>query len=466
MALFEEPDVPVQDPPPAVRPKIEPKQFDGITIDTKYTPSSALLMYVEGSNWTVEYFSQVLGRDNEPTAWAPEREPAFQQYKRIKEFQLRVTTPLNFSQDDVNNTMRITGSALTYPFLVANKYDMFIADIGDGRAGLFTITNVTRATYLRDSVYLIEYEMVREVDQCVLDNLEQKTIETFYFSAASLATGCGPFITGEEKEREEFFQSMLRELITRYFNDFFSHEHHTLLVPDQCVKTFDYFTTDAILRVLDSSAHPKLRYVREQNITARPVMMQPTMWDALVNTDRQKLHGATQRAHLVSFRYFTGSPLLQAFGYSGIKRIVYPMDAPTDVDSQYDREDRRLPIGIEFSEGRPRRPLPGPYVPQVERDALWFKTTPLNDTIPPWEYPPDIHPVVKDEYYVFSEAFYLEAPAEQSKLELLVWQALRGDALNLEQLRSCLKYALDWDNLERYYYYPVLFVLLKIAGAR
>lgn len=465
MALFEDKDAPLPEPPATIRPKIEPKQFDGITVDTKYTPSSALLTWVEGSNWTVDYFSQVLGADNEPTAQDLHREPIYQQYRRIKAMHLKVTTPLSFSQDPTLKTMDVRGSGITYPFLVPNKGDMFVADIGDGRIGAFTITEATRATILKDSVYNVEYALVAELDNQRMADLDRKTIETFHYSQASLISGCGPFVTAEEKMRGERYQEMYRELIKRYLTDFFSQEHSTLLVPDQLRKTYDHFTTRAVLQTVDSDVDIRLRRVREMNVSAEPVMHQPTLWDAIIRMDDTRMYGATQKANLVTTTYFKGRPTLQALGYTGIDRLVFPIDVATDVDTQYDHNyaDR---AGLPFREGRPRRPLPGEPKTQAERNLRFFQPTPMMEGVDPWRLPPDIHPVVHDDYYVFSEAFYRDDRDHQSKLELLMGQAIRREALNLDALDALLTHVFDWDNLERYYYYPAVWCLLKRAGAR
>lgn len=465
MALFEDDANPTPPaPPPTIKPRIEPAVFDGITVDTCYTPSSALLTWVEGSNWTVDYFSQVLGADNEPTPQDINREPIYQQYRRIKAMHLKVTSPLSFSQDPTIRTMEVRGSGITYPFLVPNKGDMFVADVGDGRMGVFTITESTRATILKDSVYNIEYGMVGELNNGVLADLERKTIETFHYSQAALVSGCGPFVTSQALDRTSHYQKLFEELVKRYLTDFFSNEHSTLLVPDQLRKTYDHFATRAVMLMLDTRLDPRVRRIREMNISAEPVMTQPTLWDALIRLDHSRLYGSTRTTTLVTTTYFKGRPTLQALGYTGIERLVYPVELPTDVDANYDVPRER--IGMPYREGRPRRPLPGEHLSQAERNLRWMQPTPMMEGVDPWRLPPDIHPVVLDDHYVLSKSFYTDESATQSKLELLASQAIRRDSLNLDQLDALLTHIYDWDNLERYYYYPIVWILLKRAGAR
>lgn len=463
MSLFEDNENTPETPPSKpVQVKIEAPEYDGITIDTQYVPSSAILLWGEGSLWTVDYYSQVLGKSNEPTAQDLDRDPIYQQYRLIKSMPLKVDGSLQFSQDDTVRYFEVTGNGYTYPFLTPNKGDMFIANIGDGRLGVFTITSAKRATILRDSVYNVEWSMVSELTAQRIEDFQKKVIETFYFSNTSLASGCGPFITTQDVGRNEEYQDIIQELTRRYLTDFFSPQHSTFLVPDQQLMTYDHFATKAMLQLISSLDDQRVRRVKTLNVGAERVMDQPTLWDAITRRDVSRMYGSTQRAHIVSTNHLRGRPVLQAIGFSGIPRMVFPIDAPTDVDSHYKGEDRFRPVGIAFTEGRPRRPLPGPFQTQQERNLPFFQIVPDDvQDIPAYKRPADIHPVVKDEYYVFSKAFYDKAQLGQSKLELLTNQYLNGESLNLEQLDVMLGRVYDWDNLERYYYYPVVIALLK-----
>lgn len=450
-------------PDHGLKVKIEPSCFDGITVDTEYVPSSAILMWAQGSMWTTDYYSQILGKSIEPKPLDLHLPPIEQQYRYLRRVPLKVTSPLTFTQMDTqSNTMVATGSGFTYPFMTPNLGDMFVADIGDGRAGLFTITRVERATILKDSVYNVDWVMVSEATMDKLENLAAKVQETYHFSASSLEGGCGPFVTTEDAARIDNYEDILKELIRRYFTDFLSLEHSCLLVPDQQVKTYDHFVTRTMLRMISPQEDPRVRKVRELNVMGEPIMAQPSIWDAILSGEPVRLYGSTERAHLVSTRNFKGSPLMQAIGYTGIPRVVFPVDAPTDVDSQYDLEDVNRPVGLPFKPGRPRRPEPGEFRTQEERDLPWFKAIPDDvEGVPIWKRPATIHPVVIDDYYVLAETFYTKAASGQSKLELLVNQFLEHEALHKEQFDDLLSTVYDWDNLERFYYHPIVIALLK-----
>jgi hypothetical protein len=446
---------------------MEPEVYRGITIDLEYAAPSHMMAWTNGSNWVVDYWSQVLTKNQQPMVQNVAREPAYQQYRWLHNILLKVNSALDQTQDDTINTWARTGSGHTYGYLTPNKHDMFAAGIGDGRTGLFTITSAKRVTIQEGSTYAVEWKQVGELTKERLDDLKRKTIKEWWYSAASLASGCGPFISGEEKERSDRYAKLLRTLVNNYVTDFFSVEHSTFLVPDQLYKTYDHFVTNAMIAMVDTNMHGRMRKVKQLNVQSEPVMRQNTVWDAVLYHDMYKIADSTERAHLVSTQISRWRPEMQAIGYTGIPRMVFPMEAPTDVDSQYDGEDRARPMGIPFHEGRPRRPFPGPYIKQMDRDAPWFKRIPPEEerfnASTPYRVPADIHPVNRDCYYVFTESFYRCDKHLQSKLEMLITSMIKGEELNLQQFDAMLENVLYWDNLERFYYYPAVIALLKYA---
>jgi hypothetical protein len=469
MALFDEietPVIPERDDP--IQIKHQPAEYAGITIDTRYQPNSAVGMWINGSNWTIDYYSQVLGPTVEPTTQNIERTPEYQQYRLIKKLPLKVNRALEISQTQITDTFSVTGAGHMYPFVTPNKGDMFIGNIGDGKAGLFTITERRRETFLKNSTYAIEWKMVRELDKTWQDDLDRKTMETLYFSASSMQNGCGPFVSGEGQADLESYSKIYSEMVRRYFNDFFSVEHSTFLVPDQLWKTYDHFVTKAMIQMIGSAQDGRIRRVKALNVQSESVMLQPTIWDAIVRHDPSRAYDSTERAFLAATKISRWKPELQAIGYTGIERMVFPIDAPTDVDAQYDLEDRFRPWGIPFHEGRPRRPE-AKYRTQLQRDLLWFQriAPEVADDYDAWRVPADIHPVTRDTHYVFSEAFYRCDAKLQSKLEMLTHQMINREALNLDQFKAVLVKCFDWDNLERFYFHPVLLAMLAYAqGAK
>lgn len=78
----------------------------------------------------------------------------------------------------------------------------------------------------------------------------------------------------------------------------------------------------------------------------------------------------------------------------------------------------------------------------------------------PAEDQPLTFPVLVDDYYVFSEAFYTNDTPNQSWLEHMVTQMLNRQAVPAEVLMAVCDKAYGWGTLERFYYTPVLLILI------
>lgn len=458
MALFEEtaPE-PTRETTNPVKVKHAPDVYKGIAIDTKYVPKSNLLNWINGSNWRVVYYSQILDVSQEPTPLALAREPAYQQYRKIVDMDIKVSQSLDISQDERIRTFSVTGSGHTYPFLTPNQGDMFIANIGDGTLGLFTITSTRRETFLRDSVYAVEWKMVSHLTEEQSTNLDLKSEITYHYSSASLLGGCGPFVTEAEAEDSKSFSYYHDELIRRFLNDFFSPEHGTFLVPDQELKTYDHWVTRYMQSIISIASNRLMQRVKVLNVMSEPIMKRDTIWDAIICRDANRLCYGTIKAGLASTRISRWRPELQAIGYTGIGSFLYPADPPYDVDSKYDSEDVITPFVMPLREGRSRKPLLR-YQSQKERDLKWFQFDPKAEG---FNKLPIIHPVTIDEYYVLSENFYMDVGYKQSRLEQLLKQYLDKADIDRECLKSVLECCLEWDNLERYYYFPILIALIR-----
>lgn len=443
---------------------IEPEFFKGITIDTDYVPRSSMLQWLEGSLYVTDYYSQFLGKHSEPMPLSIDRSPTYQQYREIKSMELKVTSPISFSPDPTTRVMEVRGAGITLPFLVPNVGDMFVADVGDGRVGLFTVIEATRATILKDSVYNIEFVMQDEFTQQYRDDLQRKTIESFHFSRESLISGCGPFVTEKEYVRAIDYKKLREELVSRYLSDFYSRQYTTLLVPGQQLTTYDHFVVKVVRESLSTTDNPLMRRVRELPVGGERIMQTPTLWDAVVRHEPHRLIDAIKNIHLVRTNLFGGRPVMQTISYTGIQRIVFPVMNPDDVDSHHTHRAYRHLVGVELAEGKPRGYRPEITPPQETRNLPWFKPhNEVSDT--PAERLPALYPVVKDDYYVLSQSFYEPETGVRSCLEILTQQVIDAKPISHPHLEQVLRDIWEWDDVERFYYYPLVWLILKY-GAR
>ncbi len=448
---------------PKVEPvKVQPKAYVSATVDTKEVRFDQLLTNIAGQSWTVDWFSLIRGTDDDNRQFEVDSHPVYQQYKLVKGFELKVTSPLAASQASDSKDMSLKGSANVYGVLIPKEGDCFLADIGDGREGLLSIISTNRLSHYASTVHEVEYQLIQFSSRELRDKLERKVVETAVFHKDFLDTGNSPLLSDEQTELVNRMKEHYGRLITLYFHDFFSRDRKTLLVPNQPMVTYDPFLVRYLKTILTTDDHPVIRHITEFNVQGDQTMYEFTFWNCLETMDENMLTMSVHQAGLVDVgQFWNGRPTLNSVYYSGVQTIVYPDMAPTNVDAgynnQYDPALTKLVRGCaRFSELNRLLKNTLSDEPVLE---LYEKDSP--------ERAPNIKRVTVDDYYVLSEDFYLHTPERRlSKLETLTLAAIKGDAIDLRTLDALCTDAIRWDNVERFYYIPILFTLLKVYQRR
>ncbi len=431
--------------------------YKGVTVDTRYTPLANLLQYVEGSKWTVTYYSQVLGESSELQPQDINVSPVYQQYLRIEAMELRVTSPLAYSSDPETNYSILEGTATTLPGWKPNQGDMFLADIGDGREAIFVVTQAESRSFMKDALYSISYEVVgySDADTTRLVDLENKTIRRTRFVKEFYHYGQNPLITDEDYLARVDLLEAKRQLIQMYMADFMSVEENTLLVPGQVKPTYDPYLVEFISKLISADEAPEIMRLRQPNVLGLKQMRKSTIWDCLADLSYPLVHNCTWKTFLVESRYFRGYATYSGVYYTSIGYVVAPQDRRTDVDVPYDRScNVGVSVGAPVVFGGRRydditRLLPGTEL------SMFDYTESVDEGLP---YVTRI--VDHEGYYVFSEAFY-RGQEVTSHLERLVRAMLRMESVDTRTLKILATKALSWENLERFYYTPVILTLIN-----
>lgn len=402
-------------------------------VDTNYVPQQSLLTSIEGSPWKVDFYSQVIADDNGLHGQGVTRDAVYQQYKLTRGLIIRVTSPLTASQDTEQKTMLVEGSATMYPGIVPNEGDMFVADIGDGRAGIFQIKHSERKTIFKDTCYAIEYVLIDYATEERLGDLVSKVVDTMYFVMDFMDYGQTPYLHTTEYVALRELQLRSEELVEEYFWRFTNVDRKTLLLPNQKFRIYDAWLTPFMMRAFTLWDVRVGRDNRVLNVQDDPVMALPTLWDALSRQDPKVLKRASNKVGLVSSRSFTNEPLYEGIYYSGVSYVVYPTNPVTGSQFEYDEALKSV------------------------NDAL---IVPSGYATPAGGY---IKPVFVDDSYVFSQAFYTQAPVGQSALEVQTWAYLNNKPLDHQLLVGMLNDIANWGELECFYYIPILLVLIKAS---
>lgn len=427
--------------PPALH--IAKPDYRTITVDSRKDPQETLLSHIEGASWTVNYYSQVLDRDNGSAGQGLGREALYQQYKLVQSMEIRVTGDLSTNQNPETGEMEVTGTATLYPFIIPNKGDMFVADLLDGRPGVFQVTDSRRLAIMRETCHSIDYILVSTADQVVLDDLERKKVQHVYFERDFIYHGQNPILVADDYQNLSFLRANYSLLIDRYFKRFYSKEYATLIMPGQSSVVYDGFLVKAMYTHLNTSDSLELTKMRKLNADDDQLMQSDSLWTLLTARNRAVFDDIFTRCGIVHARSFTLRVMYEGIAFSGVKEVIYPTDAVLKVDNGI----RQIPKGAsEFVASRDHH--------STRRMGALEDVT---------KQPKCIKPAMSLGYYVLSQAFYENDRTEnaQSMLELVLQDYIDRKEISYGRIRQLVEDASLWNSIDSFYYIPILIILLK-----
>lgn len=430
-------------------PKIEPKGYVSIVKDDNETPLKSLIAYMEGAPWSGTYYSQVVSAHNDIREIDPGSPDIYQQYQKIMNFEIRVSSALTDSYDSTTGITTVSGGGLVYGSILPNISDYFVSDTGDDKTGVFRLTNVERKNFNRDSAFYIEYDLVGfvELDSTTIDELNSKTIRTYYYSKDRLLDGLQPLMKEEDHIQTLNLKDIYREIVNYYYKTFFNRKYMTLVIPGQSHGMYDSFLAEYIMKIVDTFDAYDIKNVKQIPTDHDVYLNQPQLWSLMLNRDYDDLSMCNQKMGLTNTRMFNNSTYIRGLAFSNMDYVVYPdtPDVSAIVASSPDVKFISLEEVMETTNvnGTVASLITGQYVTAAKTYQL-------------------IHTVLLDDFYVLSENFYTNS-ANQSVLEILVKDYLKRQSIDIKMLNALVAKFKHWGRLEQFYYGPILMTLIKEA---
>jgi hypothetical protein len=349
--------------------------------------------------------------------------------------------------------MSVTGSGNMYGSVLPNVNDYFTSDAGDKKIGLFKISNVERKSFNKDSAFYVDYVLVGYTDSTsisdMVSSLVHKTTRELFFRKDRLIDGLQPLLKTEENQALLNVTEAYHTIVKDYFKQFFSIKHGTLVLPGQEVSTYDTYIVGYLSQIVDSQDAPELSELRELPNEREYYMSQNQFWKAMIERDYDLLSYGNPRMGLVSKKSFGRNSFLYGFGLSTIQNIVYPIEPDTTVYGSYDTLPKTVDLTLTIKETKNKQGSLASLITDTYVTA--------NSTLPV------IHPVLIDDYYVLSSAFYNNT-VQKSVLEIQTKDYLQGNSLDMKMIQKLIDKYRSWSRLEQFYYGPILLTLLKEAG--
>lgn len=466
MSIFTVPNAPSKpdDVTADTSPSIQENERDlrTATVNTQKQPLAHLLNYVEGQRWSVDYYSQVLERDDAPQPLAPTLDATLQQYHQIRRFELIVQSPLQFSYESSRQSEFVEGSAvITSVGVVPCRFDMFVADVGDGRLLIFTLQTVEPRSILGDRAYEVTYKSIVTSPE-LLDNLKNKVIRSSWYSNDFLQHGKSPILTHDQLVTKKSLESIGYTLIDNYGKEFISPLNNHLVLPDQLETTYDFWIASFWQRIVDTSQFPAFRRAAWPSIPHSVDNAGERFWDLFTPTSVTDGHVkprlSTLKREIVPIRTFNfkTSPWFTSIYYSSIHRVMWPKSDVIPYVELLPPFIAPYPYGedsIYTTEGNALLDTEGSAIIHMEGTDMVIERARL-------------YAVNMDDNYVFSEYFYTEEREYMSFIELLTHMMLMREVIDPKYVLDIANESLTWRPIERFYYTPIIISLLLYVKRR
>lgn len=430
------------------QPNVVPTPVRSSIVDSRFTSLANLITYVEGSPWVVDYFDGVVGTDDELSQNQPNQHPVYQQYIRIKDLEIRVQDTLSEALNSETNEFTVTGSSLTYPHFKPNVGGTFLADLGDGREAVFGVTDVQRKTIFNESCFTIQYTLINVGNGTAARraDLEAKTVATRVFKKNFLQSGINPILIESAAIDYDTLKRREHVLIRNYLMEFFKDEHRTVTMPHPSNRIYDNYLVSFLSRVLTSDDHELVKQIRLLNVSGDEGIKVYNLWSMISEVDISMLPLLNAKMWAIPVNLFTRQPSLASIRYSNMTDTIYPYGLIPG---------STLPASVGGTELYDPDAVPTVY------PALSEFTVSDGSSENVIIRPPMIHDACLDNFYVLSEAFYTNADEGQSALELILRKVLNNQAIEPSWVIELCDKAQTWRPLDRFYYMPILLVLIK-----
>lgn len=405
MPRFKETDTAVPTPDPAEQPPV----IETASIYNATHTDNNVIAYIEGDSWVVDYFNQYYGDEDVGTTNYDVNDPTLKQYSRIKDFELRLTDPLNQDYDQAVGTSAITGTANVYPVLTPTAGDVFIGQVNDNKFALFSVTSVERLSFYKESAFAIEFTFMDYMTDVLHDDLKEKTVNVQHFDLKGML-GRRPALRTESEWQRDIERKELRyALIEEYFINYYRRDNQTFIVPDS--EVLDPFLVNFWNRMIGVTDIRGFDAPKTYNlINAIYKAPYKTVWDAFADQSVSTLRYCAKTMTEVHTGSFGAAYTYYTLETTRVQGVVQP----------------------------------------VEVNGIAINTF---DSL-----------TAQQEPYIFSQAFYDEDVDNMSELEELIYRGVQGvGVIPYGEVKTQIDNVQAMPTKDRFYYLPFLIAILGIT---
>lgn len=205
--------------------------------NSQYPETTKMLVgFIKGKRISVTYYRQLnQGGSNIRTNiadYATTRNVLNTEYQKILNLEITLPKGFEFTPNNENASVSITGQAMMYPNMNANIGDIFLAGTGDGRVGIFRVASVTPMSWRTDRIYAITFSIQSFLDESDMTAIEGSVSITSVFEKENYFGGTAALLS-ETTYLQLQKLKVLRSTFSKYFHQtFFDQGLGSYLRPD------------------------------------------------------------------------------------------------------------------------------------------------------------------------------------------------------------------------------------------
>ena len=415
----------------------------------------SLLKYVEGYPWTVDFYGQILNRNNTLEHFDPSTPNLTQPYYKVSKLIIQVDSPLSSSYDQTTGITTITGSALAPFGLIPNVGDLFIAQVDSGEDAIFIITTVARKTHRKDTLYEISYSLYSYTSARpeFLQTLSERINEVYFFNPDTNFFNRDVLLKPSVKEAKDRLTRFLHESKDYYFSKFLDTRLGTLVIPGMNHSLYDPHLINFLLKTVSFSSLLKNNFFIHNHSDVQ--LNQPSIIHCLLTCSRNNLNTVNRTYSFIPTNMLANRARFGTLFHAGINYTLYPTDPDTRTFYNIPRTRggaETLPNILTTRNNTGINPI--------------ISLTSNNNQI---YTKPLLHELFKDDYYIVTENFYSylnrgEGYDELSYIELLISNFLQHKAIPKEDLAITVERYDEWPLIHQVYLLPVLWHIIQATS--
>lgn len=256
--------------------KVEEVKVPTAVVKESETSIVEITNHVGGYPWTVDYFNNIVERDDVVSQIDTSTPVGLQSYRKIEDLEIKLTSPL--SSEDMES---LTGEAYINIGSKIYKHDMFVATLKGGRPAIFQIDTVKDRKYETNEIALVEFSILTYIVEGdkTYENLVSKIATNYVYNEEHKFSNSSPIITVEEDLNYDRMKKNLRVFLNNYASKFLDENTQVLTLKYMNRSIVDAYLNDFAKRIFsDDSA--KIKSIRDVE-TSEPRSEYSTIFSVL-----------------------------------------------------------------------------------------------------------------------------------------------------------------------------------------